>query len=171
MIFLSVGIVILVMSVVIWQLPGITQIALITVRKFTFFPKIMEKVNRSLEHFYESVISTRSVKVRLLLMLSTLPCNLSSIFVFHMVLISLGFDVSVIETTIGSTFALFSVMLPFNAPGNTGLLDAGWIVGFLFVGLEKSKAVVSAVVMHFMLLISAVFVGIVGSFLLKYSRR
>lgn len=170
-IFLLVGIVIMAMSFVIWQLPKITQIILVMTRKCDFFPIIMEKVNRSLGHFYESVISTKSFKVRLLLMLSTLPCNLSSIFVFHMVLISLGIHVSVIETTVGSTFALFSVMLPFNAPGNTGLLDAGWIVGFLFVGLDKSKAVASAVVMHSMLLVSAVIVGIVGSVLLKISRR
>lgn len=162
---------ILAMCVIIWQLSGIVWICLLLVDRCPFFPKLMREIGRSLGHFYESILSGRNLKTHALLLVSTLPCNISSIFLFHMIMVSLDIDVSVMQTAIGSTFALFSVMLPFNAPGNTGLLDAGWVLGFLFVGVDKTRAVVSALIMHFMLLVSACFVGFLGTLLLRIRVR
>jgi len=153
-----------------WNLTHLVQYLIRVIRKIGFLTLVKDKILHQLSHFLHSTTRMGNVRTHAYLILSTLFCSLLSIFIFQMVMISLNIHCSITATIVGSSFALFASMLPLSAPGNTGLLDAGWVLGFLFVGLDKNSAVLSAIVMHSMLIISASFVGLLGYLFLSIKK-
>ena len=154
--------VIVIMILLLWNLSSLIRHLIWMIRKIRFLISAKEKFLHLLGHLLHSTIQMRNIRTHSYLIISTIFCSISSIFIFQLVMISLNIHCSITATIVGSFFALFASMLPLNAPGNTGLLDAGWVLGFLFVGLDKNSAVLSAIVMHSMLIISASSVGLLG---------
>ena len=152
----------IIMILVLWNLPALIRLLIDLIGKIGFLISVKEKILHLLSHFLHSTTQMGNIRTHSYLIMSTLFCSISAIFIFQMVMISLNIRCSITSTIVGSSFALFASMLPLNAPGNTGLLDAGWVLGFLFVGLDKNSAVLSAIIMHSMLIISASFVGFLG---------
>ena len=161
----------IIMILLLWHLPRLIRILISLIKKIGFLIAVKEKALHLLSNFLHSINQMGNIRTRSYLIISTLLCSISSIFIFQMVMISLNIRCSITSTIVGSSFALFASMLPFNAPGNTGLLDAGWVLGFLFVGLDKNSAVLSAVIMHSMLIISASFVGFLGYLFLSIKKN
>jgi len=63
-------------------------------------------------------------------------------------LASFGMPMSLPLVIVGSIGAFLSGLLPVNAPGSVGTLEAGWAVGFVALGMERSDAVSSGLAMH-----------------------
>lgn len=105
-------------------------------------------------------IGTLSAYTRLLL--TTILCNGCAYAIFYAVLRSMHVSLSVWQVILGATFAMFAVMLPINAPGNVGPLDAGWVTGFLLVGLDKEVCLATAMLMHLLLLLSVCLLAACG---------
>ena len=164
-------ILIFVVTILIFRyLPVLIRCLASSILKIHFPTLLKERILHHLRHFLFGTTQMESMRTHLHLIASTLFCNISAILIFQMVMISLNIDISIPAIIVGSSFALFSVMLPINAPGNVGPLDAGWVLGFLFVGLDKNSAMLSAVIMHSMLLLSACLVGIFG-YIILYSMK
>jgi len=159
----------LVLTLLLWRLSKVTRGLIFFVQKL--FPDISAKdrIVRLLNNFHTGITQIDST-AHLKLFAITVLCSFISFFIFQLVVSSLCLSISLAEVIVGSSFALFAVMIPINAPGNAGLLDAGWVLGFLFIGLDKSSAVLSAIIMHSMLLVSASLVGLIG-YIFLYSRR
>jgi len=156
----------IVMILSLCYLPRLIRSLIRFIMKIRFPSLLRERMLRHLNEFLYSTTQMGNMRTHLHLIVSTLFCNISTIFIFQMIMISLNINILIPAVIVGSSFALFSVMLPINAPGNIGPLDAGWVLGFLSVGLDKDSAVLSAIVMHSMLLASACLVGIFGYIIL-----
>lgn len=152
----------MIMILLLWNLPRLINILISLIKKIGFLISVKERILHLFSHVLHSTTQMGNIRTHSYLIISTLLCSISSIFIFQMIMISLNIRCSITATIVGSSFALFASMLPLNAPGNAGLLDAGWVLGFLFVGLDKNAAVLSALIMHSMLIISASFVGFLG---------
>jgi hypothetical protein len=72
---------------------------------------------------------------------------------FHFFLASLGLGLPYAKVVLGSTGAALLPMLPINALGTVGPLEAGWTVGFVAMGLGKADATASGFLMHTVVII------------------
>ena len=100
-----------------------------------------------------------TVRVRTLFFLATGAVWVSMFFFFRELLRLSGFEISFSETVLGSALATLSHVLPVNAFGSFGSLEAGWTLGFSLVGIETRKALATGLVMHVLVL---VFLGLMA---------
>ena len=89
---------------------------------------------------------------RAALMGLTLLLWLSMFFLFHALMRMSGYDVTYLQTIVGSSFANFSQLLPINTFGSLGSLEAGWTLGFSLVRVPADGALATAVALHVLVL-------------------
>ena len=68
-------------------------------------------------------------------------------------LAALGLGLPYARVALGSTGAALLPMLPINALGTVGPLEAGWTFGFVAMGLEQADASASGFLMHTVVII------------------
>lgn len=120
-------------------------------------------VQRKLYEIAEDFYAIRARKTYLPVTLTSLLSWLSVFWMFYFFMKGFGIEISFLKVMFGSTVALLISILPISAFGNWGILEAGWTVGFLMVGLPKEKAIATGLWVHM-----AVFMvcAILGSFFL-----
>jgi len=71
---------------------------------------------------------------------------------------------------LGSTFAIFTTVLPIQGIGGFGTFESGWAVGFITMGLAKEVAVGSGFGYHIMILIYFMILGCHGILRIKIKK-
>lgn len=86
------------------------------------------------------------------------------VYLFYAVLArGLGLsDLSFFEAIFGSSLAVLANLLPINGFAGFGTQDAGWVVGFGAVGVERELALESALAFHLVYLFNIVAFGVAG---------
>lgn len=64
-----------------------------------------------------------------------------------------GINLPFTKMLFGSTISVIVNALPISGIGNWGTMEAGWIAGFLLVGISKEKAIATALGVHLMIFI------------------
>ena len=62
---------------------------------------------------------------------------------FFAIMRAFAMPVTVAQTVLGSTAAVVTGFLPIGGIGSFGTLEAGWALGFVLVGLDETRAIVS----------------------------
>ncbi|MBI5189478.1 MAG: flippase-like domain-containing protein [Nitrospirae bacterium] len=73
---------------------------------------------------------------------------LLNFWMFHEFVSSLEPGVSFFQSSIGSSGAVLTTMLPVNSPGSVGTLEGGWTLGYVLAGVDKNAALASGILMH-----------------------
>ncbi len=94
------------------------------------------------------------------LLLTSLAVWLSTFGMQFFVLLSLNVSVTFWHTVIGATFAALTSILPVNAIGNFGTLEAGWTAGFVLVGMDPSLALTTGFATHLLTLAYPIMFGL-----------
>jgi uncharacterized membrane protein YbhN (UPF0104 family) len=69
-----------------------------------------------------------------------------------------------------ATFSILTIVLPVSAVGNFGTFEAGWVIGFVLLGMSKGDALATGFFTNVVLtLLNAVLAGI-GFFILEHGR-
>lgn len=87
------------------------------------------------------------------------------VFLFYAVLaraVGLGAEIGLVEATFGSGLAVASNLLPINAFAAFGTQEAGWTLGFGWLGVERDLALSTAVAVHLVQLFDVVLLGVLG---------
>ena len=71
---------------------------------------------------------------------------------------------------LGSTFAIFTTVLPIQGIGGFGTFESGWAVGFVTMGLAKEVAISSGFGYHIMILIYFMILGCYGILRIKIKK-
>jgi uncharacterized protein (TIRG00374 family) len=71
-----------------------------------------------------------------------------------------GFDLSFPEAVFGSSLAVLANLLPINGAAGVGTQEAGWVFGFVLLGVEQSRALVVGLAVHFVQLFNVTAVGL-----------
>ena len=71
---------------------------------------------------------------------------------------------------LGSTFAMFTTVLPIQGIGGFGTFESGWAVGFITMGLAKEVAISSGFGYHIMILIYFMILGCYGILRIKIKK-
>jgi len=91
------------------------------------------------------------------------------VFLFYAVLaraVGLGAEIGLVEATFGSSLAVVTNLLPINAFAAFGTQEAGWTLGFGWLGVERDLALSTAVAVHLVQLFDVVLLGILGHVLM-----
>lgn len=96
------------------------------------------------------------------------------IFGFYMMLargmnIDFGFEtrLNYPETVFGSSVAVLANLLPINGAAGVGTQEAGWVAGFVLLGIEQTRALSVGLAVHFVQLFNVVVVGMFSHFIMK----
>ena len=113
----------------------------------------------------EIVIHLSFVKKKKLLV----SLNIVSLFIwlfnvsmFFVLMKGFGYYLSPVKIAIGSTGAALANILPINGFGSFGMLEAGWTLSFMFVGLDKSVAISTGFGIHVIALAYAAIFALFG---------
>jgi len=125
--------------------------------------KPIQWAQRKLHEIAEDFYAIRARRTYLQVTLTSLLSWLSVFWMFYAFIRGFGIEISFLKVVFGSTVALLISILPISAFGNWGILEAGWTIGFLMVGLPKEKAIATGLWIHI-----AVFMvcAILGSYFL-----
>lgn len=108
----------------------------------------------------------------LLYMATSLLIWIALMLCFQEVLAALGEELPLQDVAVGSAGAAVAGFLPVNVAGNLGILEAGWTLGFVAIGMEQPLAVTSGLAMHSLVIATGgVLVLLSGLGLLLPSRR
>jgi len=93
---------------------------------------------------------------------------------FYAFLRALGIETRLLNTIVGSTFAVLSKSIPFFTFGGIGTHEAGWTLGFMLVGFNKTLALSSGFAVNMLTLLTTMVLGVCSFWLLHFlntSRR
>jgi uncharacterized protein (TIRG00374 family) len=68
---------------------------------------------------------------------------------------------------VGSTFAVLSKAIPFISIGGLGAHEAGWTVGYLLIGFDRTTAILSGFAVNLLTLVTSVILGPIGLLILR----
>ena len=88
--------------------------------------------------------------------------------IFTTILKAYAVEVSPLDVVVGVSLAQLAAALPLPSVGSVGTHEVGWVVGFGFVGVERTAAVVTGVAAQ---LFTLVFAGLVAAIAYVYLRR
>jgi len=113
----------------------------------------MEKVENFISLLELITIENESLKFRFsyktAVMLILTACVWLSLILFYQKIINaIGLEISYGTVIIGSIGASLAGFLPINLIGNIGIMEAGWALGFIIIGLSPSDATASGLLMH-----------------------
>lgn len=94
------------------------------------------------------------------------------VFLFYAVLVrGLGLDATLMEATFGSALAVLSNVLPVNGFAGFGTQEAGWVLGFAALGVERDLALATGLGAHVVQLVNAALFGLLGHLAMGAARR
>ncbi|MBA2743872.1 MAG: flippase-like domain-containing protein [Chthoniobacterales bacterium] len=134
-----------------WSVPLVLARSSARIRRLQSFPgHIATKVR--LADFLDRLRTQWTARVsparRALAWLLTVAIWMTSFFASMEALRFGGFRISYAETILGSTIASLSHVLPVNAFGSFGSLEAGWTFGFAMLGFEAKGILAVGFVLH-----------------------
>ena len=139
------------------------------VHRWELGERLVEKITQ-IAHAMRRASKGHSLGVAALL---TIPVWLG-IFGFYWLLargmeIDFGRDpgLSFPETVFGSSFAVFANLLPLNGAAGVGTQEAGWVTGFVLLGVEQTRALSVGLAVHLVQLFNVVAVGMFSHFIMK----
>ncbi len=118
-------------------------------RSSSFVPWIQGKMDQMAEDFD----SIKARKTYLSVTLTSLASWAMIFLTFYAYMKGFGVDISSTKLILGSTIAVIGNALPVSGIGNWGTLEAGWLAGFLMVGLSKEKAITTGFGIHILIFI------------------
>lgn len=89
---------------------------------------------------------------------------------FYAFLRGLGLITPLLSTIVGSTFAVMSKSVPFITFGGIGTHEAGWTIGFMLVGFDKTTAISSGFAINLLTLLTTIALGACSLAILHFGR-
>jgi len=96
------------------------------------------------------------------------------VFAFYLILargFGMGAEVGPIDATFASSWAVLANLLPINGFAGAGTQEAGWIVGFELVGVERALALSTGLGAHLVQLANVVLFGVLGHAAMALRKR
>jgi uncharacterized membrane protein YbhN (UPF0104 family) len=109
---------------------------------------------------------------RYLLVFGWSLCLWATIFSrFYAFMRGIGIETSLLETIVGSTFAVISKSIPFLTFGGIGTHEAGWTIGFVLVGFDKTTAISSGFAINILTLLTTLLMGATSLTVLRATHK
>lgn len=136
--------------------------------------KAFENVKAKLNKFYEqaSIYHTNQGNGFLIKLAISSIMAWSCIYLYYyFIILSFNQNYTYIQVLFASTISNFTFLIPISAFGNLGTFEAGWALGFYFIGMTKSIAVPIGLFANIFGTIITGILALVGYILLKYPKK
>ena len=104
-------------------------------------------------------------------------CMLASVMVWlllylanYVLVNAMYINLGVWAVILGSTFAIFTTILPIQSIGGFGTLEGGWAIGFMVIGVSKEIAISSGFAVHIIGFIYFLILGLYGLLLIRLKK-
>ncbi len=92
---------------------------------------------------------------------------LSMFFMHYLLHGGMGLNTPFLHVVIGSTFCIFTNILPLHGVAGLGTYETGWSIGYLMMGFTKEMAISSAFIAHLFFLFTGISYGAIGFIIYK----
>lgn len=92
---------------------------------------------------------------------------LSTFGMFYVFMKEIAPSLSFMEVVLASVFSMVASLIPINTFGSIGTMEAGWALGFVFVGVPAEIAIASGFAIHFIVMILASLWASIGWMMLR----
>lgn len=130
-----------------------------------FVDYLLRKMKETVESF-EKIKNNGNITVIALIILS-FGLWLSLYSINYTLITAININLSFFVVLLGSTFAVFTTILPIQGIGGFGTMEGGWAAGFIAVGLTKEVAISSGFVVHIVILVYFLILGLLGLIRIK----
>ncbi len=105
--------------------------------------KKFERVRSKMIFYTENIIyfkKSLSYRRVFFIALSSIGAWLLTYLLFYSLVLSFSLDYSILEVIFASSIANFSMLIPISAMGSLGTFEAGWVLGFVLIGMKVDVA-------------------------------
>jgi uncharacterized protein (TIRG00374 family) len=92
-------------------------------------------------------------------------------FMYYLLLRGMNLNTHILKVVVGSTFCVFTNILPLHGVAGLGTYETGWTLGFLMVGFSKAVSISSAFIVHLFFLITGITYGLIGFMIYWWQNR
>lgn len=125
-------------------------------------------VLKTLRRIIAALIALHSWRRYVLVSLWSLGLWFTTFAWFYAFLRAIGVNTTFLSTIVGSTFAVISKAIPFISVGGIGPHEAGWTVGFILVGFDKTTAISSGFAVNILTLLTSIILGVGSLWVLRH---
>lgn len=79
----------------------------------------------------------------------------------------MNIEISIWTVILGSSFLIFTTILPIHSVGGFGTVEGMWTIAFMALGLSKEEAISSGFTVHIIITIYFLILGLIGFVILK----
>lgn len=133
-----------------------------TLRDVTFFQFVLQKGKEMVEALEE--IKTRDLSFFGKIFSVSLSIWISIFFMNYILTLAMNLNLSFLEVMFASSFCICATMLPIQGIVGFGTFEAGWVVGFMTIGLSYDAAISSGFSYHFITILYFTVLGLIGVF-------
>ena len=141
--------------------------AKVGLNRFSVTSLILNKI-RELVDSFQTISQAKTYLNTFLLSLSIWGCMF---FMHYWLLKGMGLHIDVLKVIIGSTFCIFTNILPLHGIAGLGTYETGWTIGYLMVGFNQEVAISSAFIAHMFFLFTGVTYGFIGFVIYQLQTR
>jgi uncharacterized protein (TIRG00374 family) len=121
---------------------------------------LLHWVQKRIAEMSEDFSAIKARGTHLWVTVATIICWIMAFWMFYAFLMGFGIFVPFPKVVFGSTIAILANALPISGLGNWGVLEAGWAVGFLLVGLSKEEAIATGFGVHILIFLITGLIGL-----------
>jgi len=122
-------------------------------------------ISRSINELKDAESRIGAVRIRKVLLLSFQLSLLIWIFqylIYYVLLRGLGLELSITLIILGTTFAIFTSIVPVPSIGSFGVYEGLWTISFVALGFPKETAIATGFAIHIIFIVYFVFLGSIG---------
>lgn len=113
-----------------------------------------------------------AVKIKTTLILSfqlSLLIWISLYLMYYILMRGLGLELSITLIILGTTFAIFTNIVPVPSIGSFGVYEGLWTISFVALGFPKETAIATGLAIHIISIVYFIFLGLLGLSQIKTS--
>ncbi len=122
-------------------------------------------IRRSINGMKEAERRIGAVRIRKIFFLSfqlSLLIWISQYLMYYVLMRGLGLELSITLIVLGTTFAIFTNILPIPSIGSFGVYEGLWTISFMALGFPKETAIATGFTIHMIFIAYFVFLGLIG---------
>jgi uncharacterized protein (TIRG00374 family) len=144
---------------------------LVAVTRLTRRPKVIQFVEQEGELAAGAFAQLRTPRIYAGVVFTSLVIWLLVFAWIYVLIRSLGVEVTLGQSILGSTFGILSKAVPFSSIGGWGAHEVGWTAGFMLIGFPSSLAISSGFAVNTLIIITSAVCGLPGWLTLTNSQR
>lgn len=128
---------------------------------------VLKFVIKALDKIIAAFAAIHSFRRYVIVFLWSLGLWVTIFIRFYALVRALDLETTLLNTIVGSTFAVLSKSIPFVTFGGIGTHEAGWTIGFMLVGFNETTALSSGFAVNILTLITTIVIGVCSLWVLR----